>query len=186
MAQLRQIRPGYAVIHPNRDRMACKVTRVLVVIVLLVSVAIMLAVTIGGWSKLQGLTPVNFVWSAIYLVIAFFIARWARGVLPIAAVLGVLLLAIAAIAALGLTGTSWNDRSHGAYLGAHALGGGSGFSAGLLGTFVFLLIPVELLLVVIAIVGFAQGWNVEQEVPQAEADRRRAKPVAHDPRATAT
>ncbi len=186
MAQERQIRPGYAVIHPNRQRTACKVTRIAVVVVLLASVALMLAVTIGGWSKLQGLTPINFVWSAIYLVMAWFVARWARGLLPLAAVLGVLLLAIAAIAGFGLAGTSWYDRSHGAYAGAHALGGGAGLGAGLLGTLVFLLIPVELLLVVIAVVGFAQGWNVEQEVPQEEADRRNARPVAGGPRPAAS
>ena len=186
MAQERQIRPGYAVIHPNRDRMVCKLTRLLVVLVLLVSVGLMLAVTIGGWSKLQGMTPVNFIWSAVYLVMAFYIARWARGLLPIAAVLGVLLLAIAAIAALGLGGTSWFDRSHSAFAGAQALGGGGhGLSADLLGTLVVLLIPVSLALVVVASVGFAQRWNVELEVSDEEAARRGGRPVARGPRPSA-
>ena len=185
MAPPRQIRPGYAVIRPNRDRMACKLTRALIVLVLLVSVALMLAVTCGGWSKLEGLALVNFAWSAAYLVMAFFIARWSRGVLPLAAVLGVLLLAIAAVAGLGITGTSWYDRTHGAYAGAQALGGGSGLGAGLLGTLVLLLVPVELSLVVIAAIGFTQGWNVEQEVSLEEADRRGSKPVASGPPATA-
>ena len=169
MAAPRQTRPGYVVIHPNRDRRACKLTRALVVLVLLVSVALMLAVTVGGWNKLEGLTPINFVWCGVYLVMAFFIARWSRGLLPLAAALGVLLLAIAAIAGLGLTGTSWYDRTHGAYAGAHALGGGGGLGAGTLGAFVLLLVPVELVLIVVAIIGFAQGWNVEQEVPRDHA-----------------
>ena len=79
VARHRDVRPGYTVIHPNRDRAICKLTRIFVVIVLLVSVALMLAVTVGGWSKLEGMTPVNFVWCALYVVMAFFIARWASG-----------------------------------------------------------------------------------------------------------
>ena len=59
---MRNVRPGYTVIHPNRDKASCKLTRLLVVLILLASVALMLVVTIGGWSKLQGLKPVNFVW----------------------------------------------------------------------------------------------------------------------------
>ncbi|HET9104830.1 MAG TPA: hypothetical protein VFN55_15875, partial [Solirubrobacteraceae bacterium] len=61
MAQVRNIRPGYAVIHPNRDKAVCKITRLIVVLILLGSVALMLALTIGGWSKLQGLKPVNVI-----------------------------------------------------------------------------------------------------------------------------
>jgi hypothetical protein len=169
VARQRDIRPGYVVVHPNRDRLVCKLTRMFVVLVLLASVALMLAVTIGGWSKLEGMTPVNFIWCATYLVMAFFIARWARGLLPIAAVLGLLLLAIAAIASVGVGGTSWYDRAHSSFAGAHALGGGAGFSADLLATLVLLLVPVELVLVLVAIVGFAQGWNVELEVPREPA-----------------
>jgi hypothetical protein len=173
------------VVHPNRDRRACKVTRAFVVLLLLVSVALMLTVTIAGWNKLQGMTPVNFAYCAIYLVMAFFIARWSRGLLPLAAVLGVLLLAFAAIASVGLTGTSWFDRTHGAYAGAQALGGGSGLSAGALGAFVMLLVPVELALSLVAVVGFTQGWNVEQEVPQPDAGRRGPKPLAPGAHASA-
>jgi hypothetical protein len=185
MAQERRIRAGYAVIHPNRERMICKVTRLFVVLVLLVSVALMLAVTIGGWSKLEGMTPVNFIWCAVYLVMAFFILRWARGLLPIAAVLAVLLLAIAVIAWLGVGGTSWYDRTHGNFAAAHAIGGGQGLNASAIGTLVVLLIPVELVLVVVAIVGFAQRWNVELEVTHEEAQRRGSKPVVSGPPATA-
>ncbi len=88
MAQVRNIRPGYVVVHPNRDKASCKLVRILVVAVLLASVAVMLVLTIGGWSKLEGLKPVNFVWCLLYLIIAVYIWRWARGLLPIAAALG--------------------------------------------------------------------------------------------------
>jgi hypothetical protein len=172
VAQHRDVRPGYTVIHPNRDRAICKATRIFVVIVLLVSVALMLAVTVGAWSKLEGMTPVNFIWCAIYVVMAFFIARWARGLLPIAGVLGLLLLAIAVIASVGFGGTSWFDRSNSSYAGAHALGGGQGLSSDTVGTLVLLLVPVEIVLILVAIIGFAQGWNVELEVPDEEAAAR--------------
>jgi hypothetical protein len=185
VARARDIRPGYKVVHPNRERTVCKLTRVFVVLVLLASVALMLTVTVGGWSKLEGMTPVNFVWSAAYVVMAFFIAKWARGLLPIAAALGLLLLAFAAIASLGVGGTSWFDRSHSTYAGAHALGGGQGLSASAIGTFVLLLVPVELVLIIVAIVGFAQGWNVELEVPE-DGTSVRLRPTAPGPHPAAT
>jgi hypothetical protein len=50
--------------------------------------------------------------------------------------------------------------------------GGSGLSADTIGTFTLLLVPVEIVLVVVAMFGFAQGWNVELEVPDEEARRR--------------
>ena len=184
MAQVRNIRPGYAVIRPNRERMICKLTRLLVVVILLASVALMLALTIGGWSKLQGMTPVNFIWCAVYVVIAVFVLRWARGLLPIAAGLAVLLLAVAVISAIGLAGTSWFDRSDTGFGAAHALGGGAGLSSSLLGTFTVLLACVEGLLILVAIVGFAQRWNVELEVPEEEARRRGSRPIVSGPSAT--
>jgi hypothetical protein len=172
VAQRRILRPGYTVIHPNRDKPVCKLTRVLVALILLLSVALMLTVTIGGWTKLQGMKPINFIWCAIYLVMAIYVLRWARGLLPIAAALAVLLIAIAAIAGFGVGGTSWFDRGHYGYGHAGSLFGGTGLSADAIGTLTLLLIPVEAVLVIAAIVGFAQGWNIELEVPDEEARRR--------------
>jgi lysylphosphatidylglycerol synthetase-like protein (DUF2156 family) len=183
VAPVRHIRPGYAVIRPNRDRWNCKLMRLVVVLILLLSVALMLAVTIGGWSKLQGMTPINFIWCAIYLVLALFVARWARGLLPIAAGLALLLLLISVIAAFGLGGTSWFERSGHGFSAAHALGGGAGFSADLIGTLLVGLVVVEIVLVIVAMIAFSQGWNVELEVPVEEADRRGSKPVATGPTA---
>ena len=183
MAQVRNVRPGYAVIHPNRDKTICKVTKLIVVGLLIASVVLMMILTVGGWSKLQGMKPVNFIWSAVYLVLAFYILRWARGLLPIAAALGVLLLLIAAIAAFGLDGTSWFDRNHHGFAAAQSLFGGSGLSTDTLGSITLLLIPVEIALVVFAMIGFSQGWNVELEVPEEEAHRRGSKPIARGPSA---
>jgi hypothetical protein len=186
VAQVRNVRPGYTVIHPNRDKASCKVTRLVVVLILLVSVVLMLILTFGGWSKLQGLKPVNFVWCAVYLIIAVYIWRWARGLLPIAAALGILLLIIAVIAGTGLSGTSWFDRNHFGFAAPHSLFGGKGLTPDTLGALTVVLVPVEALLIVVAMVGFAQGWNVELEVPMEEARRRGSKSIESGPSRAAT
>jgi hypothetical protein len=183
MAQVRNVRPGYTVIHPNRDKAICKLTKLIVVGLLIASVVLMMILTIGGWSKLQGMKPVTFIWSAVYLVIAFYILRWARGLLPIAAALAILLLIIAVIAAFGLDGTSWFDRNHHGFAAADSLFGGAGLSTDALGSITLLLIPVEIALIVFAMIGFSQGWNVETEVPEEEARRRGSKPIATGPSA---
>ena len=174
---VRNLTPGYVVVHPNRDKAVCKVTKTMVVAILLISVVMMLIVTIGGWSKLQGLKPVNFAWCIVYLILAFYIWRWARGLLPIAAALAILLLIVALIAATGISGTSWFDRSQAGFAPSESLFGGSGLSPDTLGLVTLLMAPVQLLLVVFAMQGFAQGWNVELEVPIEEAERRGSKPV---------
>lgn len=185
MAQVRNVRPGYAVIHPNRDRAICKLTKLIVVAILIASVVLMMILTIGGWSKLQGMKPVNFIWSAVYMAIAVYILRWSRGLLPIAAALGILLLIIAVIAAFGLDGTSWFDRNRHGFGAAQSLFGGNGLSTDVLGSITLLLIPVEVALIVFAMIGFSQGWNVETEVPEEEARRRGSKTIARGPSAAA-
>jgi hypothetical protein len=174
VAQVRNVRPGYAVIHPNRDKAICKLTKLIVVALLIASVVLMMILTIGGWSKLEGMKPV---------ILAFFILRWARGILPLAAALAILLLIIAVIAGLGLDGTSWFDRNHQGFGAAQSLSGGTGLSTDVLGTITLLLIPVEVALIVFSMIGFAQGWNVETEVPEEEARRRGSKPIARGPSA---
>jgi hypothetical protein len=177
----RNVQPGYTVIFPNRQKAASKATKATVILILFVSVALMLIVTIGGWSKLQGLKPVNFAWCIVYLIIAFYIARWARGLLPIAAALAILLLILSLIAGTGLAGTSWFDRSHAGFAAADTLFGGKGLDPDMLGLVTLLMAPVQLLLIIFSMQGFAQGWNVELEVPIEEAKRRGHKPAGPPP-----
>jgi len=165
LAEARTLPPGYTVTYPNRDKVSSRVTKLIVVVIMLVSVALMLAVTVGGWSKLQGMTPINFAWCLIYLILAFYVWRWNRGLLPIAAALAILLLIIALIAGTGASGTSWFDRNHIDYAPAQSLFGGSGLSPDTLGLLTLLIAPVQLLLIFFGMRGFAQGWNVEVEVP---------------------
>jgi hypothetical protein len=173
MANHRSVTPGYAVVFPNREKAASKLMKAVLAVILLVSVGLLLIVTIGGWSQLEGMKPLNFVWCIAYLIIAFYIfARWARGMLPIAAGLAILLLMIALVAGLGLSGTSWFDRSHSGFAAAQSLFGGTGLSAKTLGTVTLVIVPVQVLLILVALRAFAQGWNVEQEVPIDEARKR--------------
>jgi hypothetical protein len=166
------VTPGHTVIYPNREKASSKATKLIVVVIMLVSVALMLIVTIGGWSKLQGMKPVNFFWCLAYLIMAFYILRWNRGLLPIVAALAILLLIMTLIAGSGAAGTSWFDRNSFGFAGAQSLFGGPGLSPDFLGLLTLLIAPVQLLLIVFAMYGFAQGWNVELEVPIEEARRR--------------
>ncbi len=178
MAQHRTVTPGYAVVFPNREKAASKAMKALVALILLVSVGLLLIVTIGGWSQLEGMKTLNFFWCIAYLILAFYIfVRWSRGMLPIAAGLAILLLMVALVAGLGLSGTSWFDRGHAGFASAQSLFGGTGLSADTLGTVTLLIVPVQLLLIICALRAFAQGWNVEQEVPIDEARRRGYNPT---------
>jgi hypothetical protein len=73
--------------HPNRRKAASKVTRALVAALLLVSAALILVVTVGGWDALEGAEAVQIAYVALCVPMAFLVARWNRGVLPVAAAL---------------------------------------------------------------------------------------------------
>ena len=145
--------------HPNRDKAVVQATRATVVLLLLISAALVLIVTVGGWSVLQGAVPVQIAYVLAYLTLAFFAMRWNRGVLPVSAVLAVLLLIFALVA-----GPAWFARDKSGF--AHpALG------ASLLGVLTLLIVPVQMLLVAFAMRGFSQGWNVELERRDPSAGR---------------
>ena len=166
VAQHRTLTPGYAVVYPNREKAASKTAKAIVVLIMLVSVAMMLILIVGGWSKLQGLRPVDFIWCIAYLIMGYYIfARWARGLLPITTGLAMLLLIVAVIAGTGASGVSWFDRANSGF-------GSAGLPANFLGLITVLLIPVQLALIFFTMLAFAQGWNVEVEVPIDEAKRR--------------
>ena len=137
--------------HPNRDKAASKATKAAVILLLLVSAALVTIVTVGGWDALEGAKPVQIAYILVYLLIAFYVARWNRGVLPVAAALAIVLLIFAAVSA-----PSWFDRDR------------TGFSdpaldSGLLGLITVLIVPVQALLIAFAMRGFSQEWNVEVE-----------------------
>jgi len=150
---------GVIVTHPNRGKPVARATRATVVLLLLVSTALILIVTIGGWGMLEGGIPILLAWAIIYLLMAFFAGRWSRGVLPMAAALALLLLVFALVAA-----PSWFARDKAGYVQPS-------LNAGLLGVLTLVIIPVQLLLIAFAMRGFQQGWNIELEQLDPHADR---------------
>jgi len=165
----RAVKPGYVITYPNREKQSSKVTKAIVALVLVVSTLLMLIVTVGGWSKLEGLLPVNIIWSVVYLTIAYYVLRWARGLLPIAAALGALMFVFTVIAVTSLAGVTWSDRSGPEYAPVHTLFGTGGLSPGTLSALTVAIAITQALLIVVAMRGFAQHWNIEYEVPGAEA-----------------
>jgi hypothetical protein len=148
--------PGVRIEHPNRKKAASKLTRVIVVLLLLVSAFLVAIVTVGGWDVLQGAKALQIAYIAVYVVIAFFVLRWSRGVLPLAAALAIVLLIFAAVSAPG-----WFDRDKPGFTDP-------AIDEGILGLITALLVPVQLLLIAFAMSGFRQAWNVEVERPADE------------------
>jgi lysylphosphatidylglycerol synthetase-like protein (DUF2156 family) len=148
-------------IHPNRDKAESKATRAAVILLLLVSAALILIVTLGGWSELQGAQPVSFGYVIVYLVMAYYVGRWNRGVLPVAAALAILFAVVAAVA-----GPAWFERDKTGF-------DNPAVDPAMLGLLTLIIVPIQVLLIAFAMRGFQQEWNVEVEVTRDEADRHR-------------
>lgn len=149
--------------HPNRHLPECKTTKATVVLLLVFSAVIALVITVGGWERLAGVKAATLFYIGLYLLAAFYVARWKRGILPIAAALATLLAIFAFISS-----AQWFDRDQ------------PGFSdpaipAGLLGVLTVLLAVVQLALVAFSLRGFKQDWHVEEELPE-----NRKGPAGHD------
>jgi hypothetical protein len=156
--------PGVIIEHPNRDKASSKLTRAIVVVLLLVSAGLVTIISVGGWDAIEGAKPLQVAFIVIYVVLAFFVLRWSRGVLPLIAALAIVLLIFAAVSA-----PAWFDRDK------------SGFTdpaldEGILGLLTALLVPVQILLIAISMSGFRQAWNVEverQEEPPPDREKQR-------------
>jgi hypothetical protein len=149
-------RPGYELWRPNREKAEAKTMKAIIAFVLLVSAGLLIVITIGGWERLEGasVAVMTLLWAGIYILFAFLVAgRWQRGVLPVAAALAVILAIFAAIAA-----PDWFARSKDG-LDSPAL------PEDLLGLLTVILVPVQLILIVVAMIGFNQNWQVEEERP---------------------
>ena len=148
-------------IHPNRDKAESKATKAAVILLLIASAALILIITLGGWSQLQGAQVVSFGYALVYVVMAFFVARWNRGVLPVAAALAILFAVVAAVA-----GPAWFERDKAGF-------DDPTLEPSILGLLTIILVPVQILLIAFALRGFQQQWNVEVEVSRDEAERYR-------------
>jgi hypothetical protein len=137
--------------HPNRDTPASQATRVLVVGLLLASAAVLAIATVGGWSRIQGAKSVQIAYILVYVLLAFYIARWRSGLLPVAASSAIVLMIFCAI-----SGPEWFARDR------------TGFEDPLLdesivGVLTIALVPLQILLIIVAARGFSQKWSVEVE-----------------------
>ena len=146
-------REGYVIDHPDREKSASKATKAIVTLLLLVSAALMAIISIGGWDTLEGAKIPQVAYIVLYLVMAYFVARWNRGVLPVASALAIILLIFAAV-----SGPEWFDRDKEGFTDPT-------IDEGILGLLTMILVPVQVLLIAFAMRGFQQAWNVEVERP---------------------
>jgi hypothetical protein len=163
------IRPGYELWRPNREKPESNSARVLVVFLLLVTAAISFVIIIGGWTRLEGVKPLALIYASLYVLFAYLVARWNRGVLPVVSALSIILAIFAGIAA-----PAWFDRAK------------DGFSnpalpPEFLGLLCLLLVPVQVILIAVAMVAFNQNWHVEEERPIGDE-----LPPVEPPRGTST
>jgi hypothetical protein len=147
------IRPGYELWRPNREKPEAKSARALVVFLLLVSAGLALVITLGGWERLEGGKVFAILYVAVYVLFAFLVARWNRGVLPVASALAIILAIFSGIAA-----PAWFDRAKDG-LSSPAL------PEELLGLLTLLMVPLQVILIAVAMVAFNQDWHVEEERP---------------------
>jgi hypothetical protein len=155
--------PGVTIEHPNRKKASSKLTRAIVILLLLVSAGLVAIISLGGWDAIEGAKPLQVAYIVIYVVLAFFVLRWSRGVLPLAAALAIVLLIFAAVST-----PAWFDRDKAGFTDPT-------LDEGVLGLLSALLVPVQILLIAFAMSGFRQAWNVEVE------HRREQPPERRDP-----
>jgi lysylphosphatidylglycerol synthetase-like protein (DUF2156 family) len=160
--------------HPNRDKAESKATKAAVMLLLVVSAGLTAIVTAGGWKELQGAQIIAVGYVVLYLVMAYYVLRWNRGVLPVAAGLAILFAVVAAVA-----GPAWFDRDKAGF-------DQPGLEPSILGLLTIILVPVQVLLIVFAMRGFQQKWNVEVEVRREDAEGRRPRDFEHGEPSTAS
>jgi hypothetical protein len=147
------IRPGYELWRPNREKPEANSARALVVFLLLLSAGLALVITVGGWTRLEGGKIFALLYVALYVLFAFLVARWNRGSLPVVSALAIILAIFAGIAA-----PAWFDRAKPGL-------SGPALPDDLLGLLCLVLVPVQVVLIAVAMVAFNQEWHVEEERP---------------------
>ena len=149
---------GIRIYHPNREKAESKATKAGVIVLLVASAVLIAIVLIGGFTQMAGAEIVAAAYVVIYLVMAYYVSRWNRGVLPLTAGLAIFFISFAAVSA-----PAWFARDKPG-LDDPLL------PAGLLGLLTLVIIAVQILLVLFAMRGFQQEWNVEIERREDEAD----------------
>ena len=151
-----EVRPGYELWRPNREKASSVSTKFVVVLLLAATAVLAGLITIGGWSLLKGGSGMGIVCAIYAILYAFFaiiVARWNRGVLPVAAALSMILAIFCAVGA-----ESWFNRDRAGFDEA-------AFSSSVIGLLVVILGLLQIVLIAAALYAFNQEWHVEEERP---------------------
>jgi hypothetical protein len=151
-----EVRPGYELWRPNREKAGSVTTKFVIALLLLATAVIAAIITIGGWALLKGggsMGLVAAIYAILYAFFAILVARWSRGILPVAAALSMILAIFCAVGA-----SSWFERDKAGFDEA-------ALSSSLLGTLVVILGLLQIVLIAFALFGFNQQWQVEEERP---------------------
>ncbi len=151
-----EVRPGYELWRPNREKASSVSTKFVVVLLLAATAVIAGLITIGGWSLLKGgggMGIVCAIYALLYAFFAFLVARWNRGILPVAAALSMILAIFCAVGA-----ESWFNRDRAGF--NEAL-----LPSDLIGLLVVLLGLLQIVTVAAVLYAFNQEWHVEEERP---------------------
>jgi presenilin-like A22 family membrane protease len=151
--------PDVAVEHPNRNKASSKATRLVIVVLLLATAILMIVISIGAWDVLVGAKALQLIYIGLYVLLAFFVARWSRGVLPLIAALAIVLFIFALVSVPG-----WFERDKEGFTDP-------AIASDVIGLLTAIIVPLQLLLIAFAMRGFQQAWNVEVEHP-ADGGRR--------------
>jgi len=151
-----ELRPGYELWRPNREKPGSVTTKFVIVLLLLATAVLAAVITVGGWSLLKGgggMGALCVIYAILYAFFAFLVARWSRGILPVAAALSMILAIFCAVGA-----NSWFARDKAGF--DEAL-----LPSSLLGALVIVLGLLQIVLIAVALYGFNQEWHVEEERP---------------------
>ncbi len=151
-----EVRPGYELWRPNREKAESITTKFVLVFLLAATAVIAALVTITGFSLMtggSGMGIVCIIFAVLYAFFAFLVARWSRGILPVAAALSMILAIFCAVGA-----ESWFNRDR------------AGFDEALLpsaaiGLLVIILALLQIVLIAAVLYAFNQEWHVVEERP---------------------
>ncbi|HKT83739.1 MAG TPA: hypothetical protein VJQ84_07870 [Solirubrobacterales bacterium] len=149
-----EVRPGYELWRPNREKAKSVTTKFVLALLLAATTAIAALITITGFSLMiggSGMSIICLIYVILYAFFTFLVLRWNRGILPVVAALSTILAIFCATGA-----DSWFARDK------------SGFDEGpigssMIGVLVIVLLLLQLVVVAVSLYAFNQNWHVEEE-----------------------
>ncbi len=149
-----EVRPGYELWRPNREKAQSVTTKFVLVLLLWATAALAILVAITGFSLMTGgagMGIMSLIYGILYAFFGFLVLRWNRGILPVAAALSIILAILCAVGA-----NSWFARDK------------TGFEDGMIptsviGLLVIILALLQIVVIVASLYAFNQEWQVEEE-----------------------